>query len=68
VRRSRILADSILENHNRYNSGDAVIFVCIGLVCTKTTGFLFVKIRRESRTRYEYFCEEEWESDAETYE
>src|SRR6266571_1502028 len=42
-------------------SGVAVIFVCIGLVCTKSTGFLFVFLRRESRTRYEYFCEEELE-------
>ncbi len=29
-----------------------------GLVCTKTPGFLFVKLRRESRTRYEDFCED----------
>src|SRR6266487_5291709 len=33
----------------------------IGLVCTKTPGFLFVKLRRESRTRYEDFCEDEQE-------
>src|SRR6266516_5476179 len=40
---------------------DVAVFVFTGLVCTKTTGFLFVKIRRESRTRYEDFCEEERE-------
>ena len=42
-------------------SGDAVLFVCTRIVCTKNTGFLFVKIRRETRTRYEDFCEEERE-------
>src|SRR2546421_12889228 len=40
---------------------DVAVFLLTRLVCTKTTGFLFVKIRRESRTRYEYFCEEERE-------
>ncbi len=40
---------------------DVKVFVYIGLVCTKTTGFLFVKLRRESRRRYEDFCEEEQE-------
>jgi hypothetical protein len=41
--------------------GDAVVVVCTGRVCTKTAGFLFVFLRRESRTRYEDFSEEEQE-------
>src|SRR5437899_7762746 len=40
---------------------DVAVFLLTRLVCTKTTGFLFVKIRRESRTRYEDFCEDELE-------
>jgi hypothetical protein len=43
-------------------SGASVFFVCIGLVCTKITGFLFVKIRRESKIRYEDFSEEAQEN------
>src|SRR6266567_1335550 len=38
--------------------GDAVVVVCTGQVCTKTSRFLFVKLRREARTRYEDFCED----------
>ena len=41
--------------------GDAVVVVCTGQVCTKTSRFLFVKLRREARTRYEDFCEDEQE-------
>ena len=41
--------------------GDAIVVVCTGQVCTKTSGFLFVKLRREARTRYEDFCEDEQE-------
>jgi hypothetical protein len=37
------------------------VFVCTGLVCTKITGFLFVKIRKEWRTIYEDFSEEKRE-------
>src|SRR5947208_12257954 len=40
---------------------DVAVLLLTGQVCTKTTGFLFVKIRRESRTRYEDFCEDELE-------
>src|SRR5437870_10951021 len=40
---------------------DVAVFLLTRLVCTKTTGFLFVLLRRESRTRYEDFCEEERE-------
>src|SRR5437879_2333688 len=45
----------------RSRQWDAVMVVCTGRVCTKTVGFLFVKLRREARTRYEDFCEDEQE-------
>src|SRR5438876_3849943 len=37
---------------------ELAVLLLTGLVCTKTPGFLFVKLRRESRTRYEDFCED----------
>src|SRR6266567_3981780 len=40
---------------------DVAVLLLTGQVCTKTTGFLFVFLRRESRTRYEDFCEDELE-------
>src|SRR2546426_562354 len=40
---------------------DVAVLLLTGQVCTKTTGFLFVFLRRESRTRYEDFCEDERE-------
>src|SRR6266852_68083 len=40
---------------------DVAVLLLTGQVCTKTTGFLFVFLRRESKTRYEDFCEDELE-------